>query len=613
VKVLGFDTETELIRPGVRAPRMVCFTTSDPRTPILHFSEYGELRKIWEAAGDLRLKLVGHNIAYDAAVVCAQYPDLTPLVFRAYSAGAVEDTMLREMLLQLEATGIPRRQSLEDLSRKYLHKVLDKGDDGWRLRYGELRDLPISEWPERAVSYAVDDAKIIPAIYRAQDSASKHSDTFYDSPAQARAAFAFHLMTAWGLKTDVPRVEETIHEFERAQEELVESLQQYGVMRQNLSFDTKQLVAQIEAQSGEPLPRTAKGSASLKKDHLATLNLPMVDQYLQYKHDGKMISTYLEKYRSGLVQCSVNPILANGRASLTKPSLQNLPRSGPIREIFVPRKGKIFATIDYDGVELRTLAQTCLDLVGKSRLAEIFQEDPSADVHSMFGGRLAGVSEEEGVRRRKAGDKSFKPFRNGAKAALFGFPGGMGVGRFIDAQAAHGAHYTPQEAAKLRNAWLDWLPEMGQYFGWIRGRKWYKDELPDGTEVKRVDHQSYRSRRHRGRMSYTQLANAGFSEPMADGAKAAIYEIVRQQYAVENSLLYGSRTVCYIHDEGIFEFEEEGAHEQATLAARIMCEEMRRFTPDVPITAGPALMRRWYKDAEPEYDKNGRLVPWEPK
>jgi hypothetical protein len=42
-----------------------------------------------------------------------------------------------------------------------------------------------------------------------------------------------------------------------------------------------------------------------------------------------------------------------------------------------------------------------------------------------------------------------------------------------------------------------------------------------------------------------------------------------------------------------------------------MVESMKVYTPDVAIEAPPALMRRWYKGADPVY-RDGRLVPWEP-
>jgi hypothetical protein len=52
-----------------------------------------------------------------------------------------------------------------------------------------------------------------------------------------------------------------------------------------------------------------------------------------------------------------------------------------------------------------------------------------------------------------------------------------------------------------------------------------------------------------------------------------------------------------------------------------MVQEMRRYVPDVRVTAEPTLMRRWFKQASPRWRDGGnerkgpgdRLIPWEPK
>jgi DNA polymerase I-like protein with 3'-5' exonuclease and polymerase domains len=69
----------------------------------------------------------------------------------------------------------------------------------------------------------------------------------------------------------------------------------------------------------------------------------------------------------------------------------------------------------------------------------------------------------------------------------------------------------------------------------------------------------------------------------------------------------------FIHDEIIAEVPEDRTHEAGAELARIMCDAMQVVVPDVKITASPAAMRRWYKDATTVYDLNGRLVPWEPR
>jgi hypothetical protein len=40
---------------------------------------------------------------------------------------------------------------------------------------------------------------------------------------------------------------------------------------------------------------------------------------------------------------------------------------------------------------------------------------------------------------------------------------------------------------------------------------------------------------------------------------------------------------------------------------------MFKYTPDVKPKAEPALMRRWYKDAQARYDEQGLLDVYEPQ
>ena len=40
-----------------------------------------------------------------------------------------------------------------------LKDVKEGGEDNWRVNYNALEHMPVSEWPEEAVDYAVNDAK----------------------------------------------------------------------------------------------------------------------------------------------------------------------------------------------------------------------------------------------------------------------------------------------------------------------------------------------------------------------------------------------------------------------------------------------------------------------
>jgi hypothetical protein len=129
-----------------------------------------------------RTPLVGHNVAaFDFCVIAADAyerhgPDVGDTVMRRIfdmlDAGLVEDTMLRERLIDLaEGTmgrdfsdvtkeGKPRRKSygLKALAKRYLDVDLDK--TSWRTGYAALDGVPLDEWPQGARDYVIDDVNV---------------------------------------------------------------------------------------------------------------------------------------------------------------------------------------------------------------------------------------------------------------------------------------------------------------------------------------------------------------------------------------------------------------------------------------------------------------------
>jgi DNA polymerase I-like protein with 3'-5' exonuclease and polymerase domains len=81
-------------------------------------------------------------------------------------------------------------------------------------------------------------------------------------------------------------------------------------------------------------------------------------------------------------------------------------------------------------------------------------------------------------------------------------------------------------------------------------------------------------------------------------------------YNKPESPLFGCRVFAFVHDEILMEAPLERAHEAAFELARIMVEAMKEWVPDVKISASPALMLAWSKDATMVKDKDGRLIPW---
>src|SRR5690606_27241714 len=122
--------------------------------------------------------------------------------------------------------------SLDALTKRYKLGSLDKGADSWRLRYAELRDVPISQWPQRAIDYAQDDVRVLPELIEAQKNECAINgipdDLWDDLPRQCSAAFAYQLMGAWGMVTDPKATKELKDRYQTAFELAKKKLTEIG-------------------------------------------------------------------------------------------------------------------------------------------------------------------------------------------------------------------------------------------------------------------------------------------------------------------------------------------------------------------------------------------------
>lgn len=371
-----------------------------------------------------------------------------------------------------------------------------------------------------------------------------------------------------------------------------------------------------------------------------------------------------------------NVLLDTGRASYGD-VVQQLPRGGGVRECIVARPRKVLCSCDYGGLELATHSQNCIWLVGWSKLGDAL--NGGIKVHDALGATIVGKRYDEFLAMVKAGDKFAKNVRQASKPANFGFPGGMGAVKLVlqqrkqgpDTYAANGRKYkglrfcvllgaeacgeknglnnmttewkrkpiTPtcraciEIAEDIRAKWFVQWPENEKYFQLIT------DYVENGQSVRRdgrvlrlspAQIMQHRSGRLRGGVEFCSAANGFFQGLAADGAKRALTRVCRECYDEtyrmpngERSPLFGCRIILFAHDELIVEMPEETAHLAAARLSIVMVESMREYTPDVEVEAPPALMRRWWKAAEPVYitperklrkgdPKPGdQLIPWD--
>jgi len=444
-----FDCETFLIEPGGGAPPLVCFgwskydtETDKTESGILHHTDdvVGFLRAAFRETIEKNGRVVNHNIPFDFSVICHAHPDLIPDIFELYDRGIVEDTMIREQLFDIaKGTLKQAKHSLQALARKRLQVDMDKVT--WRTGYDKLYDVPLADWPEGAKQYAIDDTQIAIDVYVDQRREMLEDDDSGEVPnsvEQARAHWALYLMTTWGIRTHAAKVSVFKRELEIRLAVFEKALKKVGFIRENGTKDLKairEFLERVELPDGIELAKTEKGAVSTsaaaiddlldalgerlvpdkKKDGKLPVEWAMelaqkadkvhaLELLAWHTSTQKLLSTYIPPLEQGgkyPINARYRPLVETGRASCSNPNLMNLPKEPGVRECYVPRPGFVFCSVDYEALELHTLAQACIQLVGESKLAEALNNKIDPHLALACEHLLEGVSYEEGKRVRK--------------------------------------------------------------------------------------------------------------------------------------------------------------------------------------------------------------------
>lgn len=615
--VIAFDTETERFRPGCMAPELACLTWCEQgdEPSIVHWSEAQDIFWSWLSRGDV--VLTGANTAYDTAVLCSNFPDLMSLIFTAYDEDRITCIQLRERLIDNAAGELGGKwgrddewvkinYSLADIAYRRLGIQMEKG--AVRTSFGPLRDLPLVEWPEDARVYAKCDAKTTVDIHMQQE---RHQDYLWPQYHEARSQFWLQLMTVWGIRTNEPMVRLLETETLAKRGEVLATLAREGLVRANGTKDTKLAKAAMEeacAILGKPVRRTKANQVALDADACEYSEDPILEAYSEYATFDKVIGTDVKMLLTGAtmpVHSRFN-FAASSRTRSSGPNLQNLRRMPGIRECFVPREGNVFIDADYNALELWSLAQTCIYLMGKSTLADVLNS--GKDPHTALASDILGIQYDVAAQRKKdpEGDHEFFQTRQVAKVANFGFPGGLGAKAFVGfAKKGYGVtlHADPERALEiakdLRVAWFNRWPEMEPYFAHVNA--------VDGCIEIPVTHMV------RGGMNFTETANTYFQALGAAAAKRAGWLITKACY-VGDGPLRGSRNANFIHDQFLTETKDvPEAHDAAIELAHLMQEGARWCMPDCVPGVEPLLSRYWSKNATQVKDEEGRLIPWPAK
>lgn len=544
---VAIDTETT-VKPFYMVPELVT-TQAYGSGDNVYYVKQSDLPAFFSLHKNSNL--VMHNAAFDVRVIEVNAGvDFSPW----YASDRIWDTGILYRLLHLAVIGhVPFKYSLALLTEKFLHLELEK-EDSPRLDFGRFLNQEI---PAEHLVYGAKDVIATRLVYDrlCSEIDKTASTTRLSHTVQIMGDYALKRIHENGIGFDLESRDIWLKDKNTSLTTYANRLAAWGWVRgkKGLQYYYEQAVTRLGF--GHLLPKTATGDiSSASEDLLPYRSYQFVDDLLNYSELEKATS-FVRDITSNKIHPRYNLLVNTGRTSCSKPNFQQLPRLGGIREMFVAEPGKTFIVTDYSTLELATLSQVLLDMYGHSVMAE--KINAGADLHKYYASILYGKEESEVT----------KDERQSAKAANFGFPGGLGIETFIEFSRGYGLELSVSEAERMRATWFQAFPEMIDYLSGNIGKVM--------TLTGRI----------RENTTFCAEKNTPFQGLAADGAKLALYDLTKA----------GFKIVGYVHDEIITEVDEKDSEKLLAIQEKIMIESMKKVVPDVNISVESQVSRCYTK------------------
>lgn len=336
--------------------------------------------------------VVAANAAFDLGLFAAHRgQEALALIFAALEAGRVKDVLIRQQLADIADgfTGKDRtrfgaqlkgRVNTEYLARLYLGLDLShekKDPNSPRVRFAEVDGLPLEQYPADFTAYSLGDAEHELAIYEAQE--AQGIPNLARETEEVQAAWALHLMSIRGLRTDPESVTKITAELQAKYDASTRKFLEAGIYKivpcnkkplkdgqtervyetadaigpEELAVgvgrewyaraaryaargaplrygeDSKALEAMVvEAYLGNP-PLTDKGNIKANRDTLIESGADLLMEYGDSTNTAKLLKTYCPILAQGThtpINARFNVLVESLRTSGYDPNLQNLPK-----------------------------------------------------------------------------------------------------------------------------------------------------------------------------------------------------------------------------------------------------------------------------------------------
>lgn len=471
----------------------------------------------------------------------------------------VRDIGILYRLWHLGVVGfVPKKWGMAAQMKHLFNVEIDKETDV-RTTFEAYKNKRLSDIPEEYVSYAFKDVFYTADIYNFLMPRIEQIDkygTLLSHDIQAKGDLALTHIHKNGIKFDLSKRDSWLASIQKDMERCENIMASWGFVRGvRGNQDALERILTI-LDISDSLPLTETGKISTKSEDLQGFrDIPFVKAYLDYMEMEKA-TTFVRNIDTERVHPKYNLLVNTGRTSCTSPNVQQLPRVGGIREMFIPEKGNVFVDVDYSSIELSTLSEVLLAEVGYSEMAEAINAGECLHYKtavSVYGKPKELITKEE---------------RQFAKIPNFGFGANMGSNTFVDYCRGYGINITPEFSQEVKELWTNTYPEMREFWN-----------VPYG-----LDHVYTLTGRRRADCTYTALLNTKFQGLAADGLKLALYELDKK-----------FKVVAQVHDQVLVECAEKDASFTLEEVQRIMVAEMKKVVKNVRVSTEGQIVKQWCK------------------
>jgi DNA polymerase-1 len=330
---------------------------------------------------------------------------------------------------------------------------------------------------------------------------------------------------------------------------------------------------------GSKIKKTKTGQKSTNVTELEKIadEHEIVALILEYRELTKLLSTYVDLLptfvkEDGRIHAHyIQTGAGTGRFACEDPNLQNLPVKSElgqkVRGAFIASPGKVLLSCDYAQIDLRAAAI----LSGDENLVEIFTN--GIDVHTGTAARVFNVEEKDVT----------SDMRRKAKAINFGILYGMGVTALKE-----GMGVERKEAQEFFDQYKTTFVRLMAFLEEVKANAW-KTGYTTTLLGRRCEVPLLKSPLPFLRAQGERMAmNAPIQGTSADVVKLAMIDATA--YLQEKNLIGKADLLLQIHDELIFEIDEDLGEEVATDLAGILENVLKkRNLSNIPLVVSKSL------------------------